>query len=137
MQKLTGQHEQQIIRLLASGELSVRSVAERFAVGQSTIHRIKKKYRPPSAPTASKARVRRHHRAISPLRRQWLFHLLDMRSIYPTYIAELARKFDVPERVIREAIAARKKLCRTAPYEHSARAGGWDGKWRKESESEP
>jgi len=121
--KLTVADEQHILRLLDEG-FHVNVVAERFAVGESTIHRIKNKYQPPSAPApSSKVKIRR--RKISPLRRQFLWHLWDLRAKQATSLEKLARRFETSVEEIQEAIASRKKVC-PVPYGH----------WQTESESE-
>lgn len=121
--------ERDVLRLLDDG-LSVDIVATRFGVGASTIRRIKRKYQPPaSVPVPSpKVKVRRHDRRISPLRRQWLFHLLDMRAVHghATDLAKLAKTFRTSEKVITETAAARKRLVPSAPR------GGRHGDWPSE-----
>lgn len=137
--KLSAETEQAVLRFLADG-LTSTAVAERFDVSLSTILRIKNKHLPPSVPVpSSKARVRRrhHHRAISWLKRQWLFHLVDGTGYFHISLAELADRFHTTERTIQKAISERKKLTPNSPSEQQPRAGGWCGEWRNEIERDP
>ena len=110
--KLSPETQQRVVRMLDEG-LSVTACAERFSVGATTILRIKRKYRLPSVPLAPSRKVKVRHRRISPLRRQWLYHVLDSRAKIPVDLTQLANQFHTSQEVIREAIAARKKLCPT------------------------
>jgi len=103
--KLTAENEQHILRLLDE-RFSVAACAERFSVGASTILRVKRKFRPPSAPTASQ-RVRRH-RKMGFLEKQFLFHKVDLQQ--GATLGELADEFCTDEKEIAEVIRARKRL---------------------------
>jgi|SRR6266487_3884051 len=132
--KLSVESEKDVLRLLASG-FHVNVVAERFEVGETTVRRIKQKYQPPSVPKANEVKkIRRRYRTISPIEKQWLFHLLDSRARRPTDLAKLARKFRTSEQAISEAIAGRKRLVPTPTREPKPRPGGWDADWRNESQ---
>ena len=107
--KLSTASEVQILRLLDEGfHVNVR--ATRFAVGESTICRIKKRYGLARALPSSKVKVRRRYRTIGAIKRQWLFHLLDLRARVPTNLEKLASEFRTSEQAISEAIASRKRL---------------------------
>src|SRR5713101_3191582 len=92
--KLSHESEKDVLRLLDTG-LRINVIAERFSVGASTIRRIRTRNQPTFARVSSqklKAR-RRRHRRISPLQRQWLWHLWDLRAKRVTSLAQLAREF--------------------------------------------
>ncbi len=123
--KLSMADEQNVLYLLESG-LTNTACAERFGVGQSTIIRIKKKYRPSVPAPSSKVKVvRRRHRKMDFVEKQLLFHRLDGRAKIPVDLTGLARHYHTSQEVIREAIASRKKLVPVS-----------NGHFRNESESE-
>src|SRR6266436_3897014 len=123
--KLSMADKQSVLYLLETG-LTNTACAERFSVAESTIIRVKKKYQP-SVPKANEAKkIRRRYRTIGAIKRQWLFHLLDLRARIPTNLGKLASEFRTSEQAISEAIASRKRLVPVS-----------NGHWRNESESEP